>query len=219
VPLRIELAGKPQIECPIRFHSEIDLSLAFAPISTPQGIEITVRRAAEAERTNGEYSIGRDGKQNETTVSSIPSQTIENKQSSQLLSLVVSDYRKYFTPTFLHQLKKPLDEPFLAQLVRAGKGAPVTDFDAPLERLRKRKTPLTSGLILTIAKDLGAAWEARRKAASNDTDPRRARPLHTLEELQRMAAGSDPLEREFAEIEMDLIDGAARTEKGGSHHA
>lgn len=186
IPLQI--AGrKEKHDLPIRFLNEVDCELAFAPVTTETGLDVTVRRAAATAETLSDHPIasaGRIKSENQSTVvdnispdilpkpkiklstvvdNSI-SQVVENKESHELLSNVVVQcreaYRKTLVPIFRDEIGKPLDEPFLERLIRASGGAPIEYFRAPLARLRKRGA-LTSGLILTIAKnEIATRWLA-----------------------------------------------------------
>jgi hypothetical protein len=81
-------------------------------------------------------------------------------QANTVDSVILTEYRKYFTPTFV-KLKKSLSDSFLLQIAEGAHYAPVSDFDDPIKDLQKRKL-LTSGMILTIAKeDIGPTYLAR----------------------------------------------------------
>jgi DNA-binding PadR family transcriptional regulator len=221
IPIRITLEGKPEFDLPVRFRNEVDLSLAFVPVQTAKGLEVTVRRGGVERRTKSESDPTRVGKG--------LSQAVEKKQSPELLSLVVDDYRKYFLPVFLRELKKPLEESFLRQLAAAAQYAPVTDFDQKLNDLRRRKL-LSSGMILKItSEDIGPAWAIRKReresheaAAARVSDRLPLAHLiserlgETLADFRRITGNPK------AEVEEWIAAGDALMRdltKEGSHHA
>lgn len=157
MPLHLALKGKPEMDCPIRFvgDGDVTMGLAFSPVTTADGIDVFFRRADRVAKdlnfpasNNGHVS----GPPDNST-----SQVIENKQSRLAL---MHAYRDLLSPAFLAHLHKPVDNPYLEKLCAATQGAPVERLAAKVAELIKRRT-FTSALLLKVAaEDIGQAWAA-----------------------------------------------------------
>lgn len=115
------------------------------------------------------------------------------------LAAVASLLRQHFN--------QPRDDAFAGRVLFALDGAPVAqlaEFAArEIPAMRTKRRAVTSGILLYFAEKVGAAWreaaaEREAEAAAEQLRAKDARRLIGTEELQRMAASSDPIEREYA---------------------
>lgn len=174
MPISVPIKGMQEpVKLRYSFDADVPLSVQ-ASSGDPGALHFTVRAGSEETANNLRNAVRRS----EPTVKDLAA------------------YRDYFNPLFLSELKKPLDAPFLRQIAEAARFAPVTDFDAGLQNLRRRRI-LTSAMILTIARqDIGPAWEARRDAEAatqRNAAERAERFAPRLSEREVIAALADPV--------------------------
>lgn len=107
------------------------------------------------------------------------------------------------------QFGKPRDEALAALVLAKIPTAPVAEFQefatAQIDRMRRKRKPVEPGILVALGAQFETDWWARQKEAAVSNDASRVSAMPTLtrfsrEELQRMAAGSDAIEREFAEV-------------------
>ncbi len=115
-----------------------------------------------------------------------------------------AEYRHYFAPVFENELKKPPRVADISHLLTLSQGAPASDFDGHLRKLR-RKGIISFGLLLKVAReDVGPAFRARQTAetaaksgrydrAAADAAETQASPAYQAElrELEKREAASE----------------------------